>query len=85
MKSTLSFFFQSAAQQLVGIEAIQYYLVFIIEESGVEDPTIQSLVLIFLGVLKSIFILIAGSLFDKRGRRPLFFVSIGGKTLIHLY
>ena len=73
----------AVAQQLVGIEAIQYYLVFIIGESGVDDPMMQSLVLIFLGILKAVFIILAGSNFDKRGRRPFILVSIGGKIFKH--
>ena len=70
---------------MVGIEAIQYYLIFIIEESGVDNPMMQSLVLIFLGGFKSIFILTAGSMFDKRGRRPFLLVSVGGKTFLFIY
>merc|ERR1711862_1089635 len=68
----------AAAQQLVGIEAIQYYLIFIIAKSGVQDPTTQSLILIFLGVLKSVFIILAGNMFDVKGRRPFILVSVGG-------
>jgi len=66
------------AQQIVGIEAIQYYMLFIIEEAGVEGRIEQSLVLIFLGVLKMAVIIVAGKLFDTTGRRPLFFASLGG-------
>jgi MFS family permease len=68
----------AVAQQAVGIDAIQYYLLDILEESGIESDTNQSLLLIGLGILKLIFIVVGGKLFDKKGRRPLFFVSLGG-------
>ena len=69
------------SQQLNGIEAIQYYMVFIIKESGVDDETMQSLALILLGCLKTIFVVIAGKLFDTRGRRPLILLSFGGEFM----
>ena len=70
------------AQQAVGIESIQYYLVFIIAESGINDPTMQSLVIISLGILKLLVIFIAGRNFDKMGRRPFMLISLGGKLYI---
>lgn len=66
------------AQQAVGIDAIQYYLIDVIEESGVKDEKTQILVLIMLGVAKLIFIFVGGQLFDRRGRKPLFFLSLAG-------
>ena len=69
------------SQQLVGIEAIQYYMVFIIKESGVQDETIQSLALILLGCLKTLFVIVAGKLFDTKGRRPLMLLSLGGEFI----
>ena len=69
----------AAAQQLVGIDAIQYFLMFIIEEAGIDDRVWQSILLIALGVLKLVVIIFAGALFDTKGRRPLFFTSLLGK------
>mmetsp|Transcript_13596 Transcript_13596/g.16514 ORF Transcript_13596/g.16514 Transcript_13596/m.16514 type:complete len:553 (+) Transcript_13596:181-1839(+) len=69
------------AQQLVGVDAIQYFLVFILEEAGVEDGVGRFLILVGLGLLKLIVIVYAGKYFDKRGRRPLFFISLIGITL----
>eukprot|EP00541_Cyclophora_tenuis_P018299 CAMPEP_0116549854 /NCGR_PEP_ID=MMETSP0397-20121206/5107_1 /TAXON_ID=216820 /ORGANISM="Cyclophora tenuis, Strain ECT3854" /LENGTH=125 /DNA_ID=CAMNT_0004074629 /DNA_START=79 /DNA_END=453 /DNA_ORIENTATION=- len=66
------------AQQAVGIDAIQYFLVHILEEAGLERGPTQSWVLVLLGVIKLIFIVVGGKLFDRRGRRPLFFVSLAG-------
>lgn len=71
----------AVAQQAVGIDAIQYYLLDIIEDSGITSQKQQSVVLVFLGVIKLIFIVIGGKCFDRRGRRPLFFVSLIGMTV----
>jgi sugar porter (SP) family MFS transporter len=68
----------AVAQQAVGIDAIQYYLLDVLDESGIKSETKQSLILIFLGILKLIFIVVGGKLFDKKGRRPLFLISLGG-------
>lgn len=71
----------AVAQQAVGIDAIQYYLLDVIEDSGIESERNQSIVLIFLGILKLAFIFVGGKLFDKKGRRPLFFASLGGMAV----
>jgi sugar porter (SP) family MFS transporter len=70
----------SIAQQAVGIDAIQYYLVDIIKESGIASATKETLVLIGLGCVKLVFIIVGGKLFDVKGRRPLFFASLVGMT-----
>jgi len=67
------------AQQICGIDAIQYYLVEILEESGVDDTNERALWLILFSVLKFSFILVAAHLFDKKGRRPLFIFSLSGE------
>merc|ERR1719223_111624 len=56
------------SQQLVGIDAIQYFLMFIIEEAGIKERVWQSIFLIGLGILKLLVIVVAGSMFDTRGR-----------------
>lgn len=66
-------------QQAVGIDAIQYFLIAILDESGVTGQTQQTLILIFLGIIKLAFIVLGGKLFDRKGRRPLFFVSLTGR------
>ena len=68
----------AVAQQAVGIDAIQYYLLDVIEKSGIGSREKESLVLICLGLLKLLFIFVGGKLFDRRGRRPLFFASLLG-------
>lgn len=66
------------AQQIVGVEAIQYYLVDIIEEAGFDSETKESLVLIFIGIVKAIFVVAGGKLFDRKGRKPLLLISLAG-------
>lgn len=66
------------AQQICGIDAIQYYLVKILEDVGVDNTNEQAAWLILLGCLKFSFIILAGKLFDSKGRRPLFFISLTG-------
>jgi MFS family permease len=68
----------AVAQQAVGIDAIQYFLTYIIRESGIDSRAKQTVILVFLGLLKLAFIIIAARLFDTRGRRPLFFISLCG-------
>lgn len=84
----------AVAQQLVGIDAIQYYLLDVLAELGIgeeasgngddgndnsSDTNIQQYrVLLFLGLLKLAFIVVGGKLFDKTGRRPLLFTSLLG-------
>ena len=70
----------AVAQQAVGIDAIQYYLIDVLERSGIKSEKGRIEILILLGVLKLIFIMIGGKLFDRRGRRPLILVSLSGKS-----
>ena len=67
------------SQQAVGIDAIQYFLIDILDQSGVSGQTQQTLILIFLGIIKLAFIVLGGKLFDRKGRRPLFFLSLTGE------
>ena len=67
------------AQQLVGIDAIQYYLIDVLEKSGVESEKGRLGILTMLGLLKLSFIVVGGKLFDRQGRRPLLFTSLAGK------
>ena len=70
------------AQQAVGIDAIQYYLIDVIERLGIPSDTNQSsIILILLGTLKLTMIVVGGQLFDKHGRRPLIFISLNGMAL----
>ena len=66
------------AQQAVGIDAIQYYLIDVLEQSGIESDKAQLGVLMLLGVLKLMFVVLSSKLLDRRGRRPLLFISLIG-------
>ena len=68
-------------QQDVGIDAIQYFLVYILDESGIHSRSAQMAILIMLGVIKLVVIVLAGHLFDRKGRRPLFIVSLLGMSV----
>jgi MFS family permease len=69
----------AVSQQAVGIDAIQYFLIDILDKSGVTGQLQQTLILIFLGIVKLAFIVVGGKLFDRKGRRPLFFTSLVGE------
>ena len=73
----------AAAQQLVGIDAIQYYLLDIIA-SATESVAAQNAILMLLGAIKLGCIFIAGKFVDSRGRRPILFISLIG-TYLQLY
>lgn len=66
------------AQQAVGIDALQYYLVDVLDSSGLHSERMQSFILVCLGGVKLAVIFASGYLFDTRGRRPLFFASLIG-------
>jgi len=71
----------AVAQQAVGIDAIQYYLLDVIENANVASNTGESVILICLGLVKLLFITVGGRLFDRRGRRPLLFASLIGMAV----
>lgn len=67
----------AVAQQAIGIDAIQYYLLDLIIEADVPQFS-ESFILITLGLIKLLFVFIGGHLFDTRGRRQLIFISLLG-------
>ena len=68
----------SVIQQAVGIDAIQYYLIQVLEHSGIRTDKGQLGALILLGLVKLSFVFVGGKLFDSHGRRPLFVFSLLG-------
>lgn len=66
----------AVAQQAIGIDSIQYYLLDIIEQTGIESREQQGKILVCMGLTKLVFIVIGGKCFDRQGRRPLLFVSL---------
>jgi MFS family permease len=67
------------AQQAVGIDAIQYYLLDVLS-STIDSKQGQNLVLILLGLIKLGCIFVAGKLFDTRGRRFFVYLSLIGTS-----
>lgn len=66
------------SQQAVGIDAIQYYLLDVLKESGIKSEKSQLSVLMLLGGLKLLFVIIGSTLLDTRGRKKLLFISLLG-------
>jgi len=54
----------AVVQQLTGIEAIQYYLLFVLEASGIESRRDQFAFMLLIGAVKAGIIVVAGRLFD---------------------
>ncbi|XP_029129625.1 probable polyol transporter 4 isoform X2 [Cajanus cajan] len=68
-------------QQISGIDATVYYSPEIFKAAGIEDNAKLLAATVAVGVTKTLFILVAFFLIDKKGRRPLLFVSTIGMTL----
>jgi len=67
-------------QQLTGVNAIFFYAPFIFEQSGIGSNAAFSQA-IYIGLLNIIFTLIAMSLIDRIGRKPLLLVGLLGIAL----
>jgi sugar porter (SP) family MFS transporter len=65
-------------QQAVGIDSVMFYLVFVIQRSGINSDLGQLIALIILGTVKLVFVFVGAKLFDRVGRRPMLFVSLLG-------
>ena len=68
------------SQQTTAIEAIQYYILYILADAGVKTRSKQFGILLLIGCIKVIVIVVAGRLFDhpKLGRKPLLTLSNAG-------
>ena len=75
----------SVIQQAVGIDAIQYYLIDVLDHSGIKSEKGQLGILILLGLVKLGFVFVGGRLFDTHGRRPMFAVSLLGTSFLHVH
>jgi sugar porter (SP) family MFS transporter len=65
-------------QQAVGIDAVMFYLVFVIRQSGITSDVGQLVALIILGTVKLLFVFVGAKLFDRVGRRIMLFISLIG-------
>lgn len=66
------------AQQAAGIDAIQYYLLDLMQNVGITESVDQKIFLIGLGIVKLTFIVISSRLLDAKGRRFVLFLSLTG-------
>lgn len=69
------------AQQLSGIDGVQYYMLTIFKDSGIESTGEQYQALLAVGVIKVAVITLAGYFFDKFGRKTLLLSSYFGMCL----
>lgn len=68
-------------QQISGIDATVYYSPEIFRAAGIQDNAKVLAVTVAVGVTKTLFILVAIFLIDKKGRRPLLLISTIGMTI----
>lgn len=68
----------ATVQQMCGIDAVQYYMLFLLDALNVDDPEAWQVV---FGLIKLFPILIAGIVFDSWGRRPVLILTTIGTTL----
>ncbi|XP_068325311.1 putative polyol transporter 1 [Pyrus communis] len=65
-------------QQASGIDSVVLYSPRIFEKAGITSYNDKLLATVAVGVVKTIFILVATFMLDKFGRRPLLLTSVGG-------
>lgn len=66
----------AAAQQIVGIDGIQYFMLYLLEQSGVRDRGARFGILVGLGAFKLGCVFVSGMfLVDRWGRRPTLIAS----------
>eukprot|EP00543_Licmophora_paradoxa_P003532 CAMPEP_0202451982 /NCGR_PEP_ID=MMETSP1360-20130828/10273_1 /ASSEMBLY_ACC=CAM_ASM_000848 /TAXON_ID=515479 /ORGANISM="Licmophora paradoxa, Strain CCMP2313" /LENGTH=292 /DNA_ID=CAMNT_0049070667 /DNA_START=117 /DNA_END=995 /DNA_ORIENTATION=- len=71
----------ACAQQVVGVDALQYYAIDLLEEGGISSTVNQLKVLILLGTIKFSFIFVAAYYFDRVGRKTMFYISFSGMAI----
>ncbi|KAG5547969.1 hypothetical protein RHGRI_013607 [Rhododendron griersonianum] len=68
-------------QQTSGIDAVVLYSPKIFKKAGITDEDMLLLCTVAVGVVKTMFILVATFLLDRVGRRPLLLTSVAGMIL----
>ncbi|XP_023007056.1 polyol transporter 5-like [Cucurbita maxima] len=68
-------------QQASGIDAVVLYSPRIFEKAGITSSNEKLLATVAVGVVKTLFILVATFLLDRIGRRPLLLTSVAGMIL----
>ncbi|XP_074275381.1 polyol transporter 5 [Silene latifolia] len=68
-------------QQASGIDAVVLYSPRIFQKAGIKSDTRQLQATVAVGLVKTLFILVATFQLDKYGRRPLLLTSVGGMVI----
>ncbi|KAL2928770.1 Polyol transporter 5 [Bienertia sinuspersici] len=68
-------------QQSSGIDAVVLYSPRIFAKAGITRDSHKLLATVAVGVVKTLFILVATFMLDKYGRRPLLLTSVGGMVI----
>lgn len=66
------------AQQAVGVDAIQYYLLDVIKEAGITSDNETTFILIGMSLIKLQCVFICSRMIDFQGRRFVIFLSLIG-------
>ena len=69
----------AGAQQLLAEESLLYYLPQMLEDIGV-DRIDRFRALVFMGILKTLCIVVSANFLDGAGRRPMLLISVGGMS-----
>lgn len=69
----------SFAQEAVGVDAVTYYAIDVMEESEV-DTKVRAIALIGLIIIKLQCVVVCAQLFDMFGRKMMLFFSLGGTS-----
>ncbi|KAJ8767180.1 hypothetical protein K2173_013577 [Erythroxylum novogranatense] len=68
-------------QQVSGIDAVVLYSPRIFEKAGIKSSSGLLLATVAVGIVKTLSILVATFMLDKKGRRPLLLSSVGGMIM----
>ena len=68
----------SFAQQAIGVDAIQYYVLDVIHQAGITSTATQALYLLGMAIIKLQCIILCGRMLDVQGRRFVLFLSLTG-------
>jgi len=71
-------------QSLTGIDIVEYYLIIILDDAGINGESLQAKYLILIGLVKVICVFLSSKLSDTQGRRPLLLTSLCGQCIAYL-
>jgi len=71
----------ASCQQFCGIDAVLFFMLFVMKRAGIKSKDAQFQFLLVLGFIKLFLIPIAGKILDKAGRRPSILYSAAGMAV----